>query len=444
VTAQTGKLSSSTVAPHSDPAFPRLHGRPARGWVNDPNGCSYVDGRFHVFFQHNAKAPEHDAITWGHVSSSDLVEWRHEPVALVNRPGELDQFGCWSGCVVDDDGTPTAVYSAVADGSGRSAVVLARGDRQMRTWKQGTTAVTGMPDDPEITDVRDPFVFRFEGRRYAVQGAGHKDGRPQVLVYECDDLERWTLLGPLLSGDDPVAGQVAAANIWECPNLIQLDGRWVLIVSQWRQFDGAGTLSGVRYLLGALEATEEGPRFRPTSGGVLDEGPCFYAPQVLVQDDRVLLWAWSWERGRSVEQIADAGWAGVLTFCRQLSLVGDVLVSTPVPELEALRREPLPIEPGQPFTAGAFDVEVGADAGTVSLWIVQGDDEQLAAEWVVPGDPLTRPRLLVDGSMIEIFPGTGETFTTRAYPTAASRWRLDVSRGTDLRAWRLGLATPLC
>ena len=40
-----------TVANHPDPAFPRFHPRPAKGWINDPNGLSYVDGRYHVFFQ---------------------------------------------------------------------------------------------------------------------------------------------------------------------------------------------------------------------------------------------------------------------------------------------------------------------------------------------------------------------------------------------------------
>src|SRR3954471_10125036 len=84
------------ILEHPDPAFPRLHGRPDRGWVNDPNGCAHVDGRWHVFFQHNPAGPLHDAICWGHISSTDLVRWREEPIALVPRPGELDRFGCWS------------------------------------------------------------------------------------------------------------------------------------------------------------------------------------------------------------------------------------------------------------------------------------------------------------------------------------------------------------
>src|SRR5205085_12309637 len=84
-------------------------------WVNDPNGWSFVDGRYHVFFQYNPAAPYHHAICWGHMSSADLVRWRQEPMALVPRPDELDRFGCWSGCIVEDRGVPTAVYSAVAD-----------------------------------------------------------------------------------------------------------------------------------------------------------------------------------------------------------------------------------------------------------------------------------------------------------------------------------------
>ena len=42
-----------------------------------------------------------------------------------------------------------------------------------------------------------------------------------------------------------------------------------------------------------------GLRFQPSSGGVLDEGPAFYAPQLMADGDRTLLWGWSWELGRT-------------------------------------------------------------------------------------------------------------------------------------------------
>ena len=36
--------------------------------------------------------------------------------------------------------------------------------------------------DPTVTDVRDPFVFTMDGRRYAIQGAGHNEGRGPARV----------------------------------------------------------------------------------------------------------------------------------------------------------------------------------------------------------------------------------------------------------------------
>jgi beta-fructofuranosidase len=446
----------------ADPAFPRLHGRPARGWVNDPNGCCRADGRYHVFFQYNPDAPVHHGIKWGHVSSADLVHWREDGIALVNRPGELDSYGCWSGCVVDDDGVPTAVYSAVADDSHRAEVVLARGDPRLRSWRQGRTSVARPPDDAAVSHVRDPFVFRAGGRRYAIQGAGHTGGEPRILVYGCDDLTSWTELGTLLSGADPVAAAVASANIWECPNLVRFGDRWVLIVSLWGHNGGGFPLGGVRYLVGDLSLGAHGPRFAPSAGGELDRGPCFYAPQVAQVDGRILLWAWSWERGRSPADIAAAGWAGALTFCRELSLDGETLLSRPAAELAGLRRERLELVAGDPFDAAAFEAELPADAGRVSLRLADaagerpvtiGAGERLAAigagealvadrageALVADVDPApSGARVLVDGSMVEIFGGGPTAYTTRAYPTATSRWVLRWAGEAPVRAWRLG------
>jgi beta-fructofuranosidase len=419
---------------HPDPAFPRLHGRPDRGWLNDPNGCSYVDGRYHLFFQYNPDAPVHAAIKWGHVSSTDLVHWRPEPIALVNRAGEPDRFGCWSGCVVDDAGVPTAVYSAVADAGGRSVVLLARADRRMRTWHQDSRPAAGTPDDPAISHVRDPFVFVHDGHRYAIQGAGHTAGRPRILVYACDDLARWQELGTLVAGDDPVAAEVAPANIWECPGLVRFGDRWVLIVSSWRRTDSSFHLDGVRYLVGHLEVGPSGPRLTPTSGGVLDRGPCFYAPQVLQLGDRVLLWAWSWERGRSQPDIENAGWAGAITFGRELSLVGDALVSRPAPELRGLRGERLSLMSGEPFRDAAYEIALASNA---ELWLVDRGERELVARVELAPARLVSPRILVDGSMVEIFDASATPFTTRAYPTATSHWLAHQTSPGPLHAWRL-------
>jgi beta-fructofuranosidase len=422
---------------HHDPAFPALHGRPGAGWVNDPNGLAHVDGRFHVFFQHNPDAPVHAAIRWGHASSADLVTWRQEPVALVPRPGALDSRGCWTGCLTVDDGVPTLVYSGVTDTTGASHVMLARADGGLSRWVPEDCPAVGMPADPGLSDVRDPYLFELDGRRYAVQGAGHPHGRPRLLVYDATDLAGWTLLGSLLDGDDPVAARLAPANIWECPNLVRVGDRWLLVLSLWRLVEDRHHLAGVRYLVGDLRL-EDGqvPRFVPEAGGRLDTGPTFYAPQLLAHDGRVLLWAWAWEHGRSDAEVEAAGWAGVLTFPRELTLHGDALVSTPARELTGLRQAPLGVASCVPFASSAFDVELpaGSDA---ELWLVHEDrEDELVARWTSPEEPVVPPRLLVDGSLVEVFPGGPASLTTRGYPRAGSRWRLDAR--APVTAWTLG------
>ena len=114
-----------------DPAFPALHIRPPRGWLNDPNGVCRIDGRYHVFLQYNPDAVVHGSICWGHASSPDLLRWTDHPVALRPRPGSLDAGGCWSGCVTDDDGVPTAVYTAVPHDAQDAVVALATSDRSL-------------------------------------------------------------------------------------------------------------------------------------------------------------------------------------------------------------------------------------------------------------------------------------------------------------------------
>ena len=293
-----------------------------------------------MFFQHNPHAPVHDRIGWGHASSADLVSWRPEPDALAPRVGEPDSHGCWSGCLVLDDGVPTAVYSGVRTEGGVADVLLARGSADLRRWRQESHPVAPLPTDPRIAQVRDPFLMCIDGRRYAVQGAGAIGGPPQVLLYDCTDLTRWVPLGPLLTGDDPVAARVAAADIWECPNLVRIDGRWVLVVSLWRhRADGGSPLAGVRYLIGDLVPGERGPRFAPESGGRLDLGDCFYAPQLLVAGDRVLVWGWAKEDDRPADDVRAAGWSGSLTFARELAVRGGAVISRLVPELLGLATE---------------------------------------------------------------------------------------------------------
>ena len=164
---------------------------------------------------------------------------------------------------------------------------------------------------------------------------------------------------------------------------------------------------------------------------MLDEGPAFYAPQLLAEPNRTLLWAWSWELGRDFGQIAQTGWVGVLTFPRELFVRNGRLGSRPATELTALRRERLDPSP-EGFAVPAFEVLA---YGRVTLTLVDGAAREQVV--TVTGASDEPARILVDGSMVEAF-AAGRSTTTRAYPTATSRWRVDATDQVEI--YRLALA----
>lgn len=409
-----------------DPCLPVCHVRPAKGWVNDPNGVCRWNGRWHVFYQFNPDEPRHGQIHWGHASSEDLVSWREETVALRPRPGQLDEVGCWSGCFTNDAGTPTFCYTAVATNPAGAVGAIATGTDDLLRWQQAET-----PSAPRVgaavAETRDPFVVWIEDRRYIVQGHGGLGVAAQVLVYDATDLTDWKLLGPLLEMTDPVAAEHAAADIWECPNLVQVDGQWVLVLSLWRHNGVQGELSGVRWLVGDIALAGGVPRFTARDGGVVDEGPAFYAPQLLPDvdhagDPRVLMWGWSWELDRDEAWLDQHGWAGVLTTARELHLRDGRLVSEPAPEVLAALTD----EPSDGWSAGeGARVVTTTGPGRLVCSDAEGPDavEFAGASTVV-----------VDGSLVEVFTD-GAAFTTRIYPTKGSVWRVEAD---GVRVRRLG------
>ncbi|SFJ67135.1 glycoside hydrolase family 32 protein [Cellulomonas sp. KH9] len=403
---------------------PRWHVRAPRGWLNDPNGIGRWDGRWHVMYQWNPDDTVWGSIRWGHASSVDLLRWEHEPVALTPRSGTLDAGGAWSGVAVPDGGDVALVYSAVRDASdtGTAGVAVARRGAD-GGWVQPDRLAAPHPDLPGVVDVRDPFLLTVAGRRVAVQGAGTPTGGA-VLVHDADDLDRWRLLGTLLRAQDVPTGLASPGHVWECPQLVQVGDRWVLLVSWFERGDGPERL-GVTAYTGGLDLTGAAPRFVPEVATVVDHGPDLYAPQAYVTEDgRVLLWGWSWESRdgtRPADEVAAAGWAGLLTCPRELALTPDGrAVMRPAAELAGLRGAPLDVEQGLLVTdepawrvaaSGGLVVSLVDDAGaTVDVWQTDGPAE-----------------VLVDGSLLEAFePDRGST-TRRVYRRPGQRWRVAVA-----------------
>lgn len=373
------------------------HLRPAAGWLNDPNGMVRVGEHWHVFYQHNPAGPQHAQIAWGHARSEDLVRWEQLPVAFGPTPDGPDAFGCWSGCYLPGEERPAVAYSAIARPGTESTVCVRWGSEDLVRWS-AAEVVASTPDDIEV--MRDPFVLRHGGRRWAVLGAGLPGGEPALVLYAVDDASAWTYEGVLLSPSgeadpDGVLEGARPADVWECPQLVPVDGRWVLVLS----LHDRGVLGQVVACVG--DVVDEGgrPRFLPGRLDLLDGGNSFYAPQVAL-DGEAAPWLMGWVR-------QDPGGpdgrdhAGCLTLPRRLRVREGGAVLEPDPRLTALLPEGDDLAPGTHALGPQVHLAVAGEAALVHPGLGRVALPHGSQVWV-------------DADVVEVFT-----------PTAASTWRDD-------------------
>jgi len=316
--------------PASDPHRPQYHFLPPANWMNDPNGLIQWKGRVHLFYQHNPNGPFWGTIHWGHAVSGDLVHWTDLPIALSPTPGGPDERGCWSGCAVDDDGIPTLIYTGVYP----ERPCMATSTDGLLTWEKyaGNPVIAAPPKDLDVVGFRDHSVWREGDTWYQVIGSGIQGLGGTALLYRSPDLVHWEYLNPILVGDEDQAGPMWTGTMWECPDFFFLGDKHVLVVSAH-----ASRPLYTAYFVG----TYADHRFTPRILGKLDFGDMlFYAPQTFLDDKgRRIMFGWIKE-GRSDEAQRAAGWAGVMSLPRALSLRPDGLLGVePAPEVEVLRGE---------------------------------------------------------------------------------------------------------
>jgi len=419
---------------------PQYHFLPVANWMNDPNGLIQWEGVYHLFYQYNPTGAGFGSMHWGHASSRDLVRWRHLPIALAPTPEGPDKDGAWSGCAINNEGVPTIVYTGVRP----QVQCLATSDDELIIWEKdpNNPVIVGPPAGLDATGFRDPCVWKEGGHWYMVLGSGARDVGGMILLYRSDDLHEWEYLGPLLEGRIDETG-----HNWECPNYLTLDGRRLLIFSPepFRQ---------AHYYVG----DQRDLRFLPKIHGLLDHGGLYYAPQAFVDEaGRRICFGWLLE-GRTPEAMAAAGWAGVQSLPRELSLGPDGgLLQRPVPEVETLRGTHHPVAGGVwtgkrklDIVGNALEIDLGiapqgaAEVGLELLATPDGEERTTILYDVERGvlvmdtrgasladgflgrlseaplaleTGLLRLRVFIDRSVIEVFANDRICMTGRAYPT---------------------------
>ena len=322
---------------------PLYHFSPARGWMNDPNGLVWHNGRWHLCYQH---APDHvcwdPGMHWGHAVSHDLTKWEHWPVALY--PDELGAIFSGSAAVREGPGEEGELVACFTHAHKRGQVQsLAFSRDEGKTW----TKYEGNPVlAVDRADFRDPKIFRYSSDWRMIIAAGF-----EAQIYSSSNLTEWTFLSTFPS---PVPGCT-----WECPDLIDLDGQWILIASLILPNSLPKDGNNSRFWLGNFD----GVTFIAQSGPhALSLGPDDYAAVSWsnVPDRRKVIVGWMshWTYANQTPT-QDEGWRGIMTMPRVLSVSNGALVQRPPEEFLKRRGEPILItEEGIACRFQAFEIEL--------------------------------------------------------------------------------------
>ncbi len=448
-----------------DELRPQYHLLPAANWMNDPNGPIYYRGRYHMFHQYNPKGAIWGNMNWAHASSSDMIYWRHEPIAISPTRGGFDSEGVFSGSAVMDGDVPTIIYTGVMPPLAPNDATLRDGthtwrevqclatshDPELRIWEKSPEPVIAWPPlGLEVTGFRDPFVWREGQAWYLALGSGIKGKGGMVLLYKSADLRQWVYLNPLIEGvsnKKDTVNPVDKGEMWECPDFFPLGGKHVLLIS---------TGGKVRWKVG----TYADQRFTAEKEGVVDWGAYYAAKTMLDADGNRILWGWIPETRPEAEHNA-AGWAGAMALPRVLSLnSANELQMEVLPEVRKLRRthwkfsgqsgddeeQKKPIESTRiedlsaelnlqflPKAGEPVTVLLKSEDGEAFATIVCGPKEggrqivvnNVSAPLGESGASPIQLKLFLDGSVLEVFANGTTALTARIYH--APKWPLVAS-----------------
>lgn len=325
-----------------DPTRPAFHISTPCGWLNDPNGLSFFNGKYHQFFQYHPYSPQWGPMHWGHAVSDDLVTWQYLPCALApDQP--FDEAGCYSGTAyVLDDETHLLMYTGVraepqADGSvvkyQTQCLALGDGLNYEKFTVNPVIDGTMLPDGFSQSAFRDPKIWRYGDTFYAAMANKDADGHGAIVLFTSQNLTDWQWLNTV----DCSKNELGA--MWECPDLFTLGDTDMMLIS----VQGLATFTD--QLHNGHEVMMLAGRFDPATGLfdrqqvlAVDQGIDFYAPQTIATPDgrRVIVgWMQAWESSKMVPPNHD--WLGMMSIPRELEYVGGQLRQRPIAELANYR-----------------------------------------------------------------------------------------------------------
>ncbi|GMH30136.1 hypothetical protein Nepgr_031979 [Nepenthes gracilis] len=309
----------------------------------------YFNGVYHLFYQHNPRAPVWGKIVWAHSVSMDMINWvAVEPALIPSKSYDIN--GCWSGSTTILPGNkPAILYTGVDywDNQVQNIALPANlSDPYLRKWvKQDYNPIIKASSDINSSFFRDPTTAWSSQGHWNILIGGRRRRRGMAYLYRSRDFKTWTKAQhPLHSA--PHTG------MWECPDFypVSLHGKKGLdtsVLGEDIRHVLKVSLDETRYeyyTVGTYD-TDEGKyvpynTFADGWSGVRYDYGNFYASKTFFdgKNGRRVLWGWVNESTTKLEDVRK-GWAGVLTIPRTVWLDGEgrQLLQWPIKELEELR-----------------------------------------------------------------------------------------------------------
>ncbi|MGB3144777.1 MAG: glycoside hydrolase family 32 protein [Maribacter sp.] len=347
---------------------PNFHFTPATGWMNDPNGMFFYNGYYHLYFQHYPDGTTWGPMHWGHAISTDLFNWKEQPIALY--PDDLGYIFSGS-AVVDHENTSgfgadgktpiVAIFTSHDPKKEKTGEIDVENQSIAYSLDEGLTWTKYKKNpvlkNPGARDFRDPKVSWDEQRKRwtMVLAAGQ-----EIQFYTSKDLKSWEKLTSFGEGIGNHDG------VWECPDFFQLpvigssEKKWVLLVSI--NPGGPNTGSATQYFVGDFNGSNFilDESFQEEMGKEhtfwVDYGRDDYAgvtfSNIENKDGGKLFMGWM-SNWLYANEVPTEKWRSAMTIARTLELTKGEntfrLVSNPVPELnefssEKLKNSDVPLE----------------------------------------------------------------------------------------------------
>lgn len=267
------------------------HHTPIYGWMNDPNGMFYKDGVWHLYYQYNPYGSQWENMTWAHSTSTDLIHWKNH--GEVIQPDALGTIFSGSS-VVDKENTAgfgkdavVAFYTSAGAAQTQSIAYSTDNGETFKKYVNNPILTSDVPD------FRDPNVFWNEEVKQwnLILAAGQ-----QMNIYSSKNLKDWKYESSFGEGYGNHGG------VWECPDLLKMGDKWVLIcnINPGGPFGGSAT----QYFVGSFDGHKFTCESKPEVTKWMDYGKDHYATVSFsnAPDGRIVVLPWmsNWQYANQV------------------------------------------------------------------------------------------------------------------------------------------------